>query len=58
MSSIYQKKIIAENEVLGSKFDYSNSKARMAQYAFISPTNGEVTIEGVFQKIGDFRGFT
>ena len=55
MSSIYQKKIISESQVLGSKYDYSGCKGRMAQYAFISPTNGEVTIEGVFQKIGDFR---
>ena len=58
MSSVFflfEKKIVPEREVLGTKYDYSACNGRMKQYAFVTPTNGEVTIDGVAQKIGDFR---
>ena len=58
MSSVFflfEKKIVPEKEILGTKYDYSDCVGRMGQYAFVTPTNGEVTIDGEFKKIGDFR---
>lgn len=58
MSSVFflfEKQLIPEKEILGTKYDYSTCTGRMNQYAFVTPTNGWVTIDGVYQRIGDFR---
>ena len=54
MSSIINKNIFIKNvlpseQIVGTKYDYSNSKNRMGQYAFVCPTNGEYSDQ---EKVG------
>ena len=60
MSSIIREQIkypviIGDDQIIGTKYDYSSCSGRMAQYAFISPTNGEITVDGEKLKIADHR---
>ena len=60
MSSIINKNIFIKNvlpseQILGTKYDYSNCKNKMEQYAFVCPTNGEYSDENGAGKNPDNR---
>ena len=55
MSSVYNKQIFAYDLIKGTRYDYSERRGRMCQYAFISPTNGRVTIDGEDKILPDNR---
>lgn len=53
--NIFIKNLVPEKEILGTKYDYSKCAARMDQYAFVCPTNGEFKNESGMQQIADNR---